>query len=230
MLEALAFLLVAGGGVAAVLRGMMGWYVAIPLVWLVWNIACQILWRRRRRRTLAKEQHAEAEIRTRTGAPDIVVDTGQGLFLAIDRRGGRFLAGGLSGGRVSSWPLTDFAETQVVVDKGFGIWFNRERTPAWRVIATLYIVLLPVLIPLWIISIFTGDGHSDLPDMETKRVQAIRLILTRTTRATIDFRVYDERGSIRYPKVTKAREETARAFASKLSGAMAAVRAAASTP
>lgn len=225
MLEALAFFLVAATGALAVLHGMVPWYVALVLGYVAWNIACQILWRRRRRLALDREERARAAIGARIAATEIFVDPAQDLFVAIDPRGGRLLSGRLDGSPATSWSLARFAEATTDTDKGFGVFLNRERTPAWRLVASLYLAMLPIVVILSIASIFTGGG-SELPDMEMERVKRIRLILTEPGGATTEFRFFDKDRSTLYPNVSKARGEAARLFRDALNRAIASARTA----
>lgn len=206
MLELLAFVIAVAG---ALILGQAGaaWYVALAAGIVLWWLIDAGLWRVRRRQALpASVAHVRRTLHTDAAIADPHLD----VFVAVDAARTRLIAGRLDGAPSATWRIADITAARVEVDTGWGLILDRERTPAGRLISTLYYPFQPIAFVFALLSIFDPPANDLEVFVRSKRVRRIRIVADGRGPAC-DVTVYDERRSVTYPGASKARETAARA-------------------
>ncbi|WP_230628776.1 hypothetical protein [Sphingomonas sp. Leaf37] len=208
MLEILAFV-VAVAVALIVLQGGAPWYVALGIGVGLWWVIGAFVWRVRRRRAQPALEASAAHVRRSLHTDVAIADPALNVFVAVDNARTRLIAGSLDGAPPATWHIADLSTARVEIDTGWGLVLDRERTPAGRLLTTLYYPFQPIAFVFALLSIFDAPGGDLDVFVRSKRVRAIRIVAD-TRGAPFDVTIYDERRSATYPGSAKPREAAAR--------------------
>ncbi len=207
MLETLAF-------VAAVACGLflarvdVPWYWAAGIAIALWWLLGAILWRVRRRTAQRATAATVERVKARLGTDAVIADPTLDLFVAVDSARRSIVTGKIGDATAPVIPIDRITSAKVVIDTGWGLFLDRERTPAGRLLATLYYPLQPVMMVFALLSIFDAGGGGD-PTINATRVRRIRIVAERED-TPLEIMVYDERRSATYAGAAALSERAAR--------------------
>ncbi len=207
MIEALAFVAAIACGL---LLGRAGipWYWAAGLAIALWWLLGAVSWRVRRRRARRATEACVARVKARIGTDAVTADPALDVFVAVDATRHSLITGTIEGHAQTSVPIDRLTSARVVIETGWGLFLDRERTPAGRLLATLYFPLQPIMMIFAVLSILEPGGGGD-PTIRSTRVRRIRIVAERED-APVDIVVHDDRQSATYPGAAALSERTAR--------------------
>lgn len=208
MLEILAFVIAVA---SALILGQSGvaWYVAAAAGILLWWLIGAGVWRVRRRQAVPAITASVAHVRRALHTDVAIADPDLDVFVAVDAGRTRLIAGPLDGAPSATWRIADITAARVEVDTGWGLILDRERTPAGRLISTLYYPLQPIAFVFALLSILDPPANDLDVFVRSSRVRRIRIVADGRGPA-FDVTIYDERRSATYPGSSKPRETAAR--------------------